>query len=45
MLRALLAEAGYENGLEITALGLQDNTAVLTVMQANLAEAGITLTS
>ena len=42
--KALLAEAGYENGLEITALGLQDNTAVLTVMQANLAEAGITLT-
>ena len=42
--KALLAEAGYENGLEITALGLQDNAAVLTVMQANLAEAGITLT-
>ena len=42
--KALLAEAGYENGLEITALGLADNTPVLTVMQANLAEAGITLT-
>ncbi|MDD3403502.1 MAG: ABC transporter substrate-binding protein [Hespellia sp.] len=42
--KELLAEAGYEDGLEITALGLQDNTPVLTVMQANLAEAGITLT-
>lgn len=42
--KALLAEAGYENGLEITALGLGDITPVLTVMQANLAEAGITLT-
>lgn len=41
--KALLAEAGYENGLEITALGLADLTPVLTVMQANLAEAGITL--
>lgn len=41
--KALLAEAGYENGLEITALGLSDITPVLTVMQANLAEAGITL--
>lgn len=42
--KELLKEAGYEDGLEITALGLQDNTPVLTVMQANLAEAGITLT-
>ena len=42
--KALLAEAGYENGLEIKALGLSDITPVLTVMQANLAEAGITLT-
>lgn len=42
--KALLAEAGYENGLEIKALGLQDITPVLTVMQANLAEVGITLT-
>lgn len=41
--KQLLAEAGYENGLEITALGLQDIVPVLTVMQANLAEAGITL--
>ena len=41
--KALLKEAGYADGLEITALGLQDITPVLTVMQANLAEAGITL--
>lgn len=41
--KALLAEAGYPDGLEIKALGLQSETAVLTVMQANLAEAGITL--
>lgn len=41
--KQLLAEAGYENGLEITALGLQDIVPVLTVMQANLAEVGITL--
>lgn len=41
--KELLDEAGYGDGVEITALGLQDNTAVLTVMQANLAEAGITL--
>lgn len=42
--KALLEEAGYADGLEITALGLQDITPVLTVMQANLAEAGIKLT-
>lgn len=41
--KELLDEAGYGDGVEITALGLQDNTPVLTVMQANLAEAGITL--
>ena len=41
--KKLLDEAGYGDGVEITALGLQDNTPVLTVMQANLAEAGITL--
>ena len=41
--KALLEEAGYADGLEVTALGLQDITPVLTVMQANLAEAGITL--
>lgn len=41
--KALLEEAGYADGLEVTALGLQDITPVLTVMQANLVEAGITL--
>jgi len=41
--KELLDEVGYGDGVEITALGLQDNTPVLTVMQANLAEAGITL--
>lgn len=41
--KELLDEAGYGDGVEITALGLKDNTPVLTVMQANLAEAGITL--
>lgn len=41
--KELLNEAGYSDGVEITALGLQDITPVLTVMQANLAEAGITL--
>lgn len=41
--KKLLEEAGYADGLEITALGLQDNTPVLTVMQANLQAAGITL--
>lgn len=41
--KALLEEAGFADGLEITAVGLQDIVPVLTVMQANLAEAGITL--
>ena len=41
--KELLEEAGYGDGLEITALALQEYTPVLTVMQANLAEAGITL--
>lgn len=41
--KALLAEAGYADGLELNAIGLQDNSDVLTVLQSNLAEAGITL--
>lgn len=41
--KALLEEAGYADGLELTALGLQDLTPVLTVMQANLADIGVTL--
>ena len=42
--KALLEEAGYGNGVELRILGLQDNIPVYTVMQANLALAGITLT-
>lgn len=42
--KELLAEAGYEDGLELTMLGLSDIEPVMTVIQANLAEAGITLT-
>lgn len=42
--KELLKEAGYEDGLEITILGTADMNPVFTVMQANLAEAGITLT-
>lgn len=42
--KALLEEAGYADGLEITALGLQDIVPVFTVMQANLQAVGITLT-
>lgn len=41
--KALLADAGYADGLELTAIGLQDINDVLTVMQSNLAEAGIKL--
>lgn len=41
--KALLAEAGYDGGLTLKALGMSDNVNVLTVMQANLAEVGITL--
>ncbi len=42
--KALLKEAGYENGLELTLLCTQDTVPVATVMQANLAEIGIKLT-
>lgn len=41
--KALLAEAGYENGLTLEIIGTQDSTPTYTVLQANLAEAGITL--
>lgn len=41
--KELLADAGYEDGLEITVIGISTLTPVFTVMQANLAEAGITL--
>ena len=43
--KALLAEAGYDdsNPLELTIVGMQDANDVFTVMQANLAQAGIKL--
>lgn len=41
--KALLEEAGYGDGLTIRALGLSDIEPVYVVMQANLAQAGITL--
>ena len=41
--KALLAEAGYADGLTLRALGLSDIEPVYVVMQANLAQAGITL--
>jgi peptide/nickel transport system substrate-binding protein len=41
--KALLKEAGYESGLELTAIGLQDVVPVYTVMQENLRAVGITL--
>lgn len=42
--KALLEEAGYGDGLELTALGLQDTAPVYTVIQENLRAIGITLT-
>ena len=41
--KALLAEAGYDNGLTISALGTSDGEAILTVIQENLRQIGITL--
>ena len=41
--KELLKEAGYEDGLELTLLGLAHDTALYTVIQANLADVGITL--
>ena len=41
--KALLEEAGYGDGLELTALGTSEATPVYTVMQANLRDVGITL--
>ena len=40
---ALLAETGYEGGLELKLLCLQDFVPAATVIQENLAEVGITL--
>lgn len=41
--KALLAEAGYESGLELNLLGLASDSAIYTVIQANLKEIGITV--
>ncbi|MCR4830187.1 MAG: ABC transporter substrate-binding protein [Pseudobutyrivibrio sp.] len=41
--KALLEEAGYGDGLTIRSLGTQDDEGLYTVMQAQLAQAGITL--
>jgi peptide/nickel transport system substrate-binding protein len=40
--KALLAEAGYGDGLEISFLGTQDAEGLYTVLQAQLAQVGIT---
>lgn len=42
--KKLLEEAGYGDGLEIKALGLQDVVPVYTVIQENLRAVGITMT-
>ena len=41
--KALLEEAGYGDGLEISIVGMQDQNPIFTVMQENLKQAGITL--
>ena len=41
--KALLEEAGYGDGFEISMLGLQDLSQVMTVIQGSLAEIGIKL--
>ena len=42
--KALLAEAGYPDGLDLTIVGMQDQNAIFTVIQENLRRAGINLT-
>lgn len=42
--KALLAEAGYENGLDLTIVGMQDQNPIFTVIQENLRQVGINLT-
>ena len=41
--KELLAEAGYAEGLELTALGTAESTDLYTVIQANLRDIGITV--
>jgi peptide/nickel transport system substrate-binding protein len=42
--KALLEEAGYGDGLDISIVGMQDQNPVFVVMQENLKQAGINLT-
>ena len=42
--KALLAEAGYADGLELNIVGLQDQSPIFVVIQENLRQAGINLT-
>lgn len=42
--KALLADAGYADGLELSILGTQDSVPLYTVIQDSLRQAGITLT-
>lgn len=42
--KALLAEAGYADGLELSILGTQDSVPLYTVIQASLRDVGINLT-
>ncbi len=41
--KALLEEAGYGDGLDLSIVGMQDQNPVFTVMQENLKQAGINL--
>jgi len=42
--KALLAEAGYADGLDLSIVGMQDQSPIFTVIQENLRQAGINLT-
>ena len=42
--KALLAEAGYADGLDLTIVGMQDQSPIFVVIQENLRQAGINLT-
>ncbi|MDE7310556.1 MAG: ABC transporter substrate-binding protein [Eubacterium sp.] len=42
--KALLAEAGYADGLELSLVGMQDQNPIFTVIQENLRQVGINLT-
>ncbi len=42
--KALLEEAGYGDGLDLSIVGMQDQAAIFTVIQENLRQIGINLT-